>query len=440
MRKLFVRLNKKLYFIPIIYALVSIIIASIIAVIDSRLGTNYNSFFRAFLTDISLGRSIFTTLIGAILTMITVTFSTMLVVLTLYSSEMSPRSMQDFLEQKFISHILGLMTAVFMFSTISLFGMKDYEVDKLVLSPFFGVVFAVVAIISFIYFIHKVSQHMRVNIYIQLLTEEDLKLINERYLVNILDNGITNVVPKKFEESIQDKPLQVRSKKSGFIQLYEEQKLWDFALKNDILIVCENAIGEFILEDNVLFSIHTDVDVEEDFEKIKSKLLEFILIGDDSNKNADIEAGLRKLAEIGVKALSPGINDPNTAYYCIESLGFLLSKMGMQFDQQFFLDNANNAVLVVENTPFVDLLYKSFYQLRLYGSKDYFIVGAILNALARIAKANNYQVKVRVWRFARYILEDLPADTMKSLDKSYLNRKITMLATQTNQNPKELIL
>lgn len=439
MSKLFVKLNKKIYFIPIIYGFISVIIALIVGAIDRSIGLE-PVIPSWLLTDISLGRSIFTTLIGAILTMITVTFSTMLVVLTLYSSEMSPRSMQDFLEQKFISHILGLMTAVFLFSIISLFGMKDYKIGKLVLAPFLGVVLSIVTIISFIYFIHKVSQYMRVNIYIQLLTEDNLKLINEKYLINIRDNGITNVVPKNFEESLQDEPIQVKSKKSGFIQLYDEKKLWGFALDNNVLIVCENAIGEFVLEDNVIFSIHVKEELEEDFESIKSELHEHILIGDDSNKNADIEAGLRKLAEIGVKALSPGINDPNTAYYCIESLGFLLSKMGMQFDRQFFLDNEDNAVLVVENTAFVDLLYKSFYQLRLYGSEDYLIIGAILNALARIAEANNYQVKVRVWRFAKYVLEHLSPDTMKSLDISYLNRMITMLATQTNQNPKELIL
>ncbi len=440
MNKFYLKFNKKIYFIPAIYSLIAIIVALLVIPLDRSIGASITNVPSIFLAEIELGRSIFTTMIGAILTMITVTFSTMLVVLTLYSSEMSPRSMQDFLEQKFITHILGLMTAVFLFSIISLFSMKDYEANRLVISPFIAVILSIITIMSFIYFIHKVSQHMRVNIYIQKLSEENIKLINEKYLVNIKDNGITNVVPENFEDGLVDEPIQVKSNKSGFIQLYEEKKLWGYALKNGLLIVCENAIGEFILEDHSLFSIHIKDKDKIDEKEISKKLNEFIVIGDDSNKNADIEAGLRKLAEIGVKALSPGINDPNTAYYCIENLGYLLSKMGMQFDRQFFLDNNNNAVLVVENTPFVDLLYKSFYQLRLYGKDDYFIVGAILNALARIAEANNYQVKVRVWQFAKYILEDLSAEEMKSLDKSYLNRKVIMLANQTNQSPKELVL
>jgi uncharacterized membrane protein len=440
MNKLYLKLNKKIYFIPAIYSIISFIIALLVISIDKSLGASVSKIPSIFLTEIDLGRSIFSTMIGAILTMITVTFSTMLVVLTLYSSEMSPRSMQDFLEQKFISHILGLMTAVFVFSIVSLFAMKEYEPNRLVISPFFGVVLSIVTIVSFIYFIHKVSQHMRVNIYIQKLTEENIGLINEKYLVNIKDNGITNVVPDNFEDVLIDEPIQIKSTKSGFIQLYDEKKLWGYALDKKLLIVCENAIGEFVLEDNVLFSIHIEDKEKLDVKEINKKLNEFIVIGDDSNKNADIEAGLRKLAEIGVKALSPGINDPNTAYYCIENLGFLLSKMGMQFDRQFFLDNEGSAVLVVENTPFVELLYKSFYQLRLYGKDDYFIIGAILNALARIAEANNYQVKVRVWQFAKYILEDMTSETMKSLDVSYLNRKVIMLANQTNQSPKELVL
>lgn len=441
MDKILVKLRKKIYFVPMIYSVVSIVFALFVIWIDINYVTNITRFSKFLLTDIGLGKSIFTALVGALLTMITVTFSTMMVVLTLYSSQMSPRSMQDFLEQRFIVHILGFMSGVFVFSLISLFAMKDLNEGRLSLSPFIGIIAAILTISAFILFIHKVSQSMRVNIYIQSLTDENLELINNKYLKNIKDNGITNVKPKDFEDNLKDEPLQVMAKKSGFIQLYEETKLWQYVLDNDLLIVCENRIGEFVLEDAVLFSIHVyNEEFERNIEKEAEKLLGCVLIGDDSNKNADIEAGLIKLSEIGVKALSSGINDPNTAYYCIENLGFLLSRIGMQFDQQFFLNEDNQAVLIVENTAFVDLLYKVFYQLRLYGQNDYLVIGAIIDALGRIAEANNYEVKMRIWRFAKYVLEGLVADNMKSLDKSYLNRRIYLLSRQTNQNPKELAL
>jgi uncharacterized membrane protein len=440
MEKFLIKIRKKFYFIPVLYSIFAMILSLFVIYVDSNYFLDQYNIPRFLLTELDLGVSIFTSLVGALLTMITVTFSTMMVVLTLYSSDLSPRSIQDFLEKKFTTRILGFMSAVFVYSLVSLYAMKESTNGNLYLSPFIGILLAIITIFIFIYFIHQVSKSVRVNLYIQQLTKENIEIIDNKFKESIEDNDITNIKPEGFEDTLSEEPFQIKATESGFIQLYEEKKLWNLALDNNIIIVCERAIGDLVIEDVEIFSVHGLEESDIDKDELVDKLLGMVIIWEDSNKNEDLEAGLKKLVEVGIRALSPGVNDPNTALFCIDNLGLLLSKIGTEFDRQFFLNDEGKAVLVVENTPFVDLLYNVFYQFKLYGEKDNFVIGSLLEALGRIAKANNFEVKSRVWRFARYIVESKKEEELVDMDKSYLNRKISLLAKHTDHSAKELYL
>ena len=99
--KFFISLRSKLYLIPVIYTVIFIIIALFINFIDNiyciTLTTNLPSFL---FTTRELGVTIFSVEVGSLATMLTITFSTMMVVLTIYGNQLSPRTLQDFLEKK----------------------------------------------------------------------------------------------------------------------------------------------------------------------------------------------------------------------------------------------------------------------------------------------------------------------------------------------------
>ncbi|GLO64491.1 hypothetical protein MACH08_02750 [Oceanobacillus kimchii] len=64
------------------------------------------------------------------------------------------------------------------------------------------------------------------------------------------------------------------------------------------------------------------------------------MIGNERTNLQDIEFPMDKLVEIAVKALSTGMNDPNTAINCIHRLGGLLTELAGNYREvTYFSDN-----------------------------------------------------------------------------------------------------
>jgi uncharacterized membrane protein len=64
-----------------------------------------------------------------------------------------------------------------------------------------------------------------------------------------------------------------------------------------------------------------------DAERLEVAVHGAVAIGDERDLSQDIGFGLRQLADIAVRALSPGINDPTTAVTCVGYLRSLLVRL-----------------------------------------------------------------------------------------------------------------
>lgn len=82
------------------YILISFLVAVGAILIDTKYFSILNLIPDLFLTSIDLAIVILSTLSGALLTITTFTFSTIMVVLTMYSSNFSPRVVSNFLTDK----------------------------------------------------------------------------------------------------------------------------------------------------------------------------------------------------------------------------------------------------------------------------------------------------------------------------------------------------
>jgi uncharacterized membrane protein len=101
----------------------------------------------------------------------------------------------------------------------------------------------------------------------------------------------------------------------------------------------------------------------------------------------DVECAIEELAEVAVRSLSPGINDPFTAITCVDRLGAALSR---------FADRAipsprrhdDEGVLRVVARPyaFAGTLGAAFNQIRQYGRGSVAVTARMLEALASIAE------------------------------------------------------
>ena len=141
------------------------------------------------------------------------------------------------------------------------------------------------------------------------------------------------------------------------------------------------------------------------------------------------------MTEVALKAISPGINDPNTAVFCINQLGWVLSRIAVSnIENTYYYDKEDYIRYMTEDVSFEDLLYKTFYQLRHYGKEDVSVAGSILDALLIIAEGSPEEIKQKVWDFSDYILGGFEEEVLDIQDKRFLNHKIYNLAVETNNS------
>jgi uncharacterized membrane protein len=101
----------------------------------------------------------------------------------------------------------------------------------------------------------------------------------------------------------------------------------------------------------------------------------------------DPEFSIRHLVEIGVRALSPGVNDPYTAVAVVHRLSASLSHlMGHALPPGVFRDKSGVVRVVCQRPSYASLTEAALDQIRQNGADKPLVVIHMLEALARIAE------------------------------------------------------
>lgn len=431
--KLILKIKNKIWFIPGIYSFIALILSIIAIIIDTTFSSTFKEFIPSFLlTSVDLAKTILSTLAASLITMITITFSTIMVVLTTYSSQYSPRTLQDFLNEKTTLRVLGVFMGSFIYFVVSLLFMREAYQDQLVFSAFLAVVISIVCLAFFVFFIHHVSTSIQVNKLIHKISLESIHLIDS--LNNrIKSNDSITSSPKQYIEN-SDIIIELFSDKSGYIQLIDTSALVIKAEELNISIKMEKKVGEFVLEGTKLMTIYSDNSINS-----TKEILKYITIGRYRSMIQDIEFGIQKIVDVALRAISPGINDPNTAIHCIKRLSLILSSISLtDIHIGYYHDKEDILRLRMKYPDFDDLLYQGFHQIRFYSNGDASVLSAIIDSLILISE-NNLNVSGKIWDFANYIIGGFDDSKLQPMDKSYINSKIKRLADLTDKNQNTLI-
>jgi len=102
----------------------------------------------------------------------------------------------------------------------------------------------------------------------------------------------------------------------------------------------------------------------EDIETIEQGILDTISIGDTRTMQQDISFGLRQMADVGLKALSTGINDPTTAQDTIFHSAAVLAELLRPDPPPGLTGDRGRRVVLVEQPNGDDLVRLAFGELR----------------------------------------------------------------------------
>ncbi|MFD2043461.1 DUF2254 domain-containing protein [Ornithinibacillus salinisoli] len=425
------RIRSSFWYLPSVYGLIAAVLAFLSTKLDAfilKFNAIYSAIPSMLFADIDLAQTILSSISASLLTMTTITFSTILVVLTTYLSEFSPRTLQNFIRDHHTQRVLGIFVGGIIYSLLLLLLLREtVEVNQFIV-PFFAIIIAIICLIVFVFFIHHVTSWIQVSNLIHNITLDTIKKINN----DLKDvENVNKDAPWddwESEEIKQIKPRPITVKKAGYIQDIDVKGMVGQASKDESIIRIEKRINDYVDPDTPLLSLWTfgDSNVQDNYER-------FVTIGTKQAAYNDIETGLTKIVEIALRALSPGINDPNTAINCIDNLGKILTKLGKKhLPRSFHNDKQRNLRVIYKQPNFSDYLYQCFYQIRQSGFHDISVLSAGIKALTIIAESNSKEVKEIVWEFTEYIVEGIDKESLLSLDNRYINEKLELLAQATD--------
>lgn len=422
--KIFYNENKMWMYLGM-YILISILLAVLAILIDTKSIPILEYIPELLLTSVDLAKEILSTLAGSLLTITTFTFSTIMVVLTMYSSNFSPRVVNNFLTDKITMKVLGIFVGGFFYCILALFFMRKSYSEYLVVSATIAVIYAALCIIYFVIFVYNVSSSIQATKLIGRLYEESYEVIERT-----LKHRENHISLDEYEIGVFKYKLKIISLKSGYLELIEFKEILNILKDMEAKFILKVDIGDFLSKDQEIATLYYDEELENDElkeEKLDEKLVEELLkqftIEEERIAYNDYRFSLQKIIDITLRAISPGINDPNTAIHCINILGVLLSKLG-QIDGRYTVikDENSKSQAIYEDFNFKEDLYLTFYQIIHYGKEDISVILAIFNALKIINRSSTEGKEPILKEFGDYIYHNIIDNFSHKIDIEMLKK------------------
>ncbi|MFD2673486.1 DUF2254 domain-containing protein [Marinicrinis sediminis] len=417
------RLSKKFWTLPVMYSLAAVLLVTLTAMLDHTYDGKLESHLPAILlTKVGLAETILSTLASALLTVTTITFSMIMVVLTTYTSQFSPRTLTNFMTHKMTLRILGVFIGGFLYSLLSLLFMKEDLGDRYLISATTGILIAVICVVFFVQFLRHVSSFIQVENLIDRLMDEALAVVDNQIKKASAPQLVIGADALAVT-SVYRTMTPVYPEKPGYVQEVDTAQMIQLAVQHGWFIEMTSRQGDFVAPEQPLLHLFSDGDIGE--QAYRDAVRSCVKIGKNKRIVQDRVFALQKLAEVALRAISPGINDPNTARDCIRSMSVVLGRAGeIESGDWLFADEDGRPRLRCVEYSFDELLYLSFYQLRHYGRGDVSVYAAMLDALLLVARQAGNLQREAILASVRDMEEEIERDSYQQRDLVYLQEKM----------------
>ncbi len=416
-------LGASLWFLPSLLALLGIVAAFGLIELDRRLEPASSGVAALLFQGGPEGaRAVLSAIASSMMTVTGVTFSITVVSLTLAAQQYTPRVLRQFAADRGNQVVLGTFIATFIYSLLVLRVVRADDAGRFVphLAVTGGVLLAVASLALLIYFIHHVAAMIQPSNIIRRIAQTTLELIDNLFPEPLGEGAPLEEVP---DEKIPDglgRGVPIPMGQTGYLQAVDEDALMKLAREEDLLIRLERRVGDYVIRGMLLATVWPHQQARPDLVDCVNGCFAF---GRDRTMQQDPEYGVLQLSDIGVKALSPGINDPTTAMTSLDFLGALLHQFGgRRIPSPYRKDEDGTLRVIARGTDFERMADLAFSQIRHYGEQDAEVTLQLLRTLCAIAPAVRYHPDRR--EVLRRHLEEVRAGMERSIQSPAKRRQV----------------
>ncbi|MDF1824076.1 MAG: DUF2254 domain-containing protein [Verrucomicrobiales bacterium] len=323
--------------------------------------------------DGDTARVLLSTIVAGMVSLTVFSFTMVMSQLNRAASEYSPRLLPGLISTRRHQVVLGLFLGTITFCLFVLINIEPSD-DKYTLpglAVLIGVILALSSLGVFIYFLHSISRSIQVTHILRTVATKTEKRLNQ--LSNSEARQGSAVPHREIGE------VELVAERSGFLCGCNEKSLLAIADEHDLHIEVIAIQGEIILEKSIPVRINREVE-----EEIRKEILSCLYLDDEERVESNYILGFKQIAEVGIRAMSPGTNDPGTALIAIDHLTRLLT-FRMKFDdREDYQSDGRKGSVAIAVVTFPTLLYYLHAPFRTYCKHDVIIVLKLLQMLSHL--------------------------------------------------------
>lgn len=324
---------------------------------------------------------------ASVITVTSVVFSLTVVALQITAGNYSPRALRTFLRDLGTQLVLGTFLATFAYSYIVLQNVTTLSRDAAAAwapQVAFMVVpaFVLASLVALVFFIHHVTQAIRVDLILKEVTEEALGSIETVHP----EEGNRSVTQHP-RDLVPDNAVHVTSATTGFVQSFGLTELLQMLAEHDLVVAFRPTVGDHILEGATMAWVwERDADSVADVTSdVEQEVRDAVQIGRERSMDQDVAYGIRQLVDIAVRALSPGVNDPNTAVATVLHLTVVYRRLlARQLGPVVVTDDRDEARILVPYPSLSEYLTIMVQQVGHYARADLMVVLRLLRQLGEL--------------------------------------------------------
>lgn len=431
------RLRASFWLVPTLMVFAAIALAQVLLYLDQfTVLSHLPGLSWLSLSDPDSARSLLSTIAASNITVAGTVFSITIVALSLASSQFGPRLVRNFMRDRGTQFSMGMFLSTFVYALMTIRGIDavsgtgtNHESGVHA-----AVLLALISIGTLIYFIHNVAQSIQVDNITFHINREFSNAIDRHYPTASHNHENAEFCDQQ-QLPLGDDILNVYSDSGGYVVAIDQPKLLSWAREHDCCIALDCHPGSYVHHWSRIARIYQPPRAIDSGE-ISATINGAINTGHLPTAEQDIVFSIHQLAQIAVRALSPGINDPYTAYSCIDRLVDGLGKV-LQRPQlpNCFRDDKGKPRLVTRVLAFDDLLRAAYDEIREYGRSSGVVMRHLLSNLIALADICTRQTDRRALDNYTYRLEEDCREFIKDhYDREIIAKKIHSIRLRVAQH------
>lgn len=340
------------------------------------------------LADGDAARATLTTVIAASTAAMSLLFTGTIVALQLATGQYSPRLLRDVLLDRRLRLSLGILvgTVAYGLTVVPQLGGEQVPTVAVAIGLVLG--FAVVG--AFILFLDRIVDLLRL--------ETIMAGVVSRTLASLAATHPPDHDPADVE--LPSWASTVPARRDGYVQAVSLDALGEAAAAHGANVMLRPRVGDFLARDTAAAWVwrgHDEPIDDDDLDALAGAVDGALALGADRTMSGDPAYGIRHLVDIGLRGVSPGINDPTTAQQAIA----LTTQVLVPLAQRRLADRVTGdgeVVAAVRQPDLAAYLELAQSQLLHYGGGDARVVAELAHQLRDVLQGGTRPERIDLVR------------------------------------------